>query len=138
MRVTGWRVVSLDYLVRLGSGQVVETSMGKNPIEYVHGGGQILPALERALEGLREGGQAARARSRVAGICLSARVIDQLQPASRFVRSPRRRVGAESCERVPSRRAVAEVPRSDPEHPQRLLPEQRGGEGARERLAREH
>jgi FKBP-type peptidyl-prolyl cis-trans isomerase SlyD len=59
MRVTGGRVVSLDYLVRLGSGQVVETSMGKNPIEYLHGGGQILPALERALEGLREGEQAA-------------------------------------------------------------------------------
>ena len=49
----------LEYLVRLDSGQVVETSMGKNPIEYVHGGGQILPALERALEGLREGEQAA-------------------------------------------------------------------------------
>jgi FKBP-type peptidyl-prolyl cis-trans isomerase SlyD len=59
MRVTDGRVVSLDYLVRLGSGQVVETSMGKNAIEYLHGGGQILPALERALEGLREGEQAA-------------------------------------------------------------------------------
>ena len=59
MRVTEGRVVSLEYLVRLDSGQVVETSMGKNPIEYVHGGGQILPALERALEGLREGEQAA-------------------------------------------------------------------------------
>src|SRR5205807_544909 len=59
MRVTEGRVVSLDYLVRLGSGQVVETSMGKDPIEYLHGGGQILPALERALEGLGEGQQAA-------------------------------------------------------------------------------
>jgi len=59
MRVEEGRVVLLDYLVRLGSGQVVETSMGKNPIEYLHGGGQILPALERALEGLREGEQAA-------------------------------------------------------------------------------
>jgi FKBP-type peptidyl-prolyl cis-trans isomerase SlyD len=59
MRIEDGRVVSLDYLVRLGNGQVVETSMGKNPIEYLHGGGQILPALERALEGLREGEQAA-------------------------------------------------------------------------------
>jgi FKBP-type peptidyl-prolyl cis-trans isomerase SlyD len=59
MRVEGGRVVLLQYLVRLGNGHVVETSMGKDPIEYLHGGGQILPALERALEGLREGEQAA-------------------------------------------------------------------------------
>ena len=59
MRIQEGRVVSMDYLVKLGSGQVVETSVGKSPIEYLHGGGQILPALERALEGLREGEQAA-------------------------------------------------------------------------------
>jgi len=59
MRVEGGRVVSLEYLVRLGNGRLVETSVGKDPIEYLHGGGQILPALERALEGLREGEQAA-------------------------------------------------------------------------------
>jgi FKBP-type peptidyl-prolyl cis-trans isomerase SlyD len=59
MRVGDGRVVSLQYMVRLGNGQVVETSLGKDPIEYLHGGGQILPALERALEGLREGEQAA-------------------------------------------------------------------------------
>lgn len=59
MRVKAGRVVLLDYMVRIGSGQVVETSAGKSPIEYLHGAGQILPALERALEGLREGQQAA-------------------------------------------------------------------------------
>src|SRR5881394_4043964 len=59
MRVEECRGVSMDYLVRLGSGQVVETSVGKVPIDYLHGSGQILPALERALEGLREGEQAA-------------------------------------------------------------------------------
>src|SRR6184192_2328477 len=58
MRVKTGRVVLLDYMVRVGSGQVVETSAGKSPIEYLHGGGQILPALEKALEGLREGEQA--------------------------------------------------------------------------------
>jgi len=59
MRVKQGRVVLLDYLVRIGSGRVVESSAGKTPIEYLHGAGQILPALERALEGLREGQQAA-------------------------------------------------------------------------------
>ena len=59
MRVKTGRVILLDYMVRVGTGQVVESSAGKAPIEYLHGAGQILPALERALEGLREGEQAA-------------------------------------------------------------------------------
>ena len=48
-------VVSMDYTVRLDDGRVVETTWGKGPVEYLHGGGQLLPALERALEGLAEG-----------------------------------------------------------------------------------
>jgi FKBP-type peptidyl-prolyl cis-trans isomerase SlyD len=59
MRVKIGRVILLDYMVRIATGRVVETSSGKAPIEYLHGAGQILPALERALEGLREGEQAA-------------------------------------------------------------------------------
>jgi FKBP-type peptidyl-prolyl cis-trans isomerase SlyD len=59
MRVKHGRVIVLDYMVRIGTGRVVESSAGKAPIEYLHGAGQILPALERALEGLREGEQAA-------------------------------------------------------------------------------
>lgn len=59
MRVKPGRVVLMDYLVKVDDGQVVETSSGKGPIEYLHGAGQILPALERALEGLGEGEQAA-------------------------------------------------------------------------------
>jgi FKBP-type peptidyl-prolyl cis-trans isomerase SlyD len=59
MRVKYGRVILLDYTVKVGTGQVVEASAGKGPIEYLHGSGQILPALERALEGLGEGDQAA-------------------------------------------------------------------------------
>ena len=59
MRVKIGRVILLDYRVRVGTGQLVESSAGKAPIEYLHGAGQILPALERALEGLGEGEQAA-------------------------------------------------------------------------------
>lgn len=58
MRVKMGRVVLLDYLVKVASGEVVEASAAKGPIEYLHGAGQILPALERALEGLGEGEQA--------------------------------------------------------------------------------
>src|SRR3954466_1826247 len=59
MRVKPGRVILMDYMVKVGTGQIVESSAGKAPIEYLHGAGQILPALERALEGLGEGEQAA-------------------------------------------------------------------------------
>jgi FKBP-type peptidyl-prolyl cis-trans isomerase SlyD len=57
-RVGEGQVISLEYRVRLESGQVVEATSSQ-PIDYLHGGGQILPALERALEGLGEGERAA-------------------------------------------------------------------------------
>ena len=59
MRVKRGRVILFDYLVRVASGRVVESSSAKGPIEYLHGVGQILPALERVLEGMKEGDQAA-------------------------------------------------------------------------------
>jgi FKBP-type peptidyl-prolyl cis-trans isomerase SlyD len=59
MRVKPGRVILMDYMVKVGTGQIVESSSAKGPIEYLHGAGQILPALERALEGLGEGEQAA-------------------------------------------------------------------------------
>ncbi|HEX4382465.1 MAG TPA: peptidylprolyl isomerase [Myxococcales bacterium] len=58
MRIKFGRVISMDYVVRVDTGKIVETSAGRVPIEYLHGSGQILPALERALEGLGEGDQA--------------------------------------------------------------------------------
>ena len=51
-------VVSIDYSVRLDSGKLVESNDGVGLIEYLHGGGQLLPALERALVGLAEGEEA--------------------------------------------------------------------------------
>jgi FKBP-type peptidyl-prolyl cis-trans isomerase SlyD len=59
MRVKMGRVILLDYLVRVEDGRVVESSSGKGPIEYLHGANQILPALERVLDGMKEGDQAA-------------------------------------------------------------------------------
>jgi len=59
MRVKPGRVILMDYMVKVATGQIVESSSAKGPIEYLHGAGQILPALEQALEGLGEGEQAA-------------------------------------------------------------------------------
>jgi FKBP-type peptidyl-prolyl cis-trans isomerase 2 len=47
--------VTLEYTLKLGDGQVVDTSEGREPFVYQHGAGQILPALEEELAGLSAG-----------------------------------------------------------------------------------
>jgi FKBP-type peptidyl-prolyl cis-trans isomerase SlyD len=48
-------VVSVDYQLHLGDGKVVDASEPGSPLSYIHGEGQIVPGLERALEGLSSG-----------------------------------------------------------------------------------
>ena len=48
-------VVSLDYTLRLDDGEIVDSSAGDEPLEYLHGHGQIIPGLEKALVGLGVG-----------------------------------------------------------------------------------
>jgi FKBP-type peptidyl-prolyl cis-trans isomerase SlyD len=55
MKVAAQCVVSLDYSLHLGDGKVVDTSEGGEPLTYLHGKGQIIPGLEKQLEGLDVG-----------------------------------------------------------------------------------
>ncbi len=44
-------VVSIDYTLKDDSGAVLDTSEGGQPLQYLHGHGQIIDGLESALEG---------------------------------------------------------------------------------------
>jgi len=55
VRVTRDRVVCMDYTIRLPDGQVVESSVGSEPLRYLHGRRQIVPGVEKAVEGLEPG-----------------------------------------------------------------------------------
>ena len=46
--------VKIEYTLFVG-GEVFDTSKGGDPMEYTHGSGQIIPGLERALDGLKPG-----------------------------------------------------------------------------------
>ena len=37
------------------SGDVIEDTMERTPIQYLHGAGKIIPALETAIEGMKAG-----------------------------------------------------------------------------------
>jgi len=48
------KVVSLEYTLRLDSGEVVDENPG-DPIVYLHGAGQLIPGLEKGMEGMKVG-----------------------------------------------------------------------------------
>jgi FKBP-type peptidyl-prolyl cis-trans isomerase SlyD len=47
--------VSLEYTLTLDDKSVVESNVGKQPLTYTQGTHQIIPGLEKALEGLKVG-----------------------------------------------------------------------------------
>ncbi len=50
MQVEKDKVVSIEYTLKDEHGNVIDASNG-NPLAYLHGHGQIIPGLEKALEG---------------------------------------------------------------------------------------
>ena len=55
MEVAAGRVVSLEYTVRLASGELVDSTSGCGAIAVLHGAGQLFPALEDRIVGMRAG-----------------------------------------------------------------------------------
>jgi FKBP-type peptidyl-prolyl cis-trans isomerase SlyD len=54
MIITNNKVVSINYLMKDELGNVLQGNDGFTPEEYLHGAENILPGLERALEGLQQ------------------------------------------------------------------------------------
>lgn len=48
-------VVKIHYTLQNTEEQVVDTTDGKDPLEYVHGNGYLIPGLEKELEGKTSG-----------------------------------------------------------------------------------
>lgn len=56
MQIADLTVVTIDYTLTDGDGDELDTSRGGEPLTYLHGAGNIIPGLERALTG-RSAGQ---------------------------------------------------------------------------------
>lgn len=48
-------IVSLDYTLRLDDDQVIDSSEGGEPLEFIQGAGHIIPGLEKELYGMEVG-----------------------------------------------------------------------------------
>jgi FKBP-type peptidyl-prolyl cis-trans isomerase SlyD len=57
-RVAEGMVVSIEYTLRDDEGAVIDSSEGADPLSYLHGYEQIIPGLEKALEGRTTGDKA--------------------------------------------------------------------------------
>ncbi len=54
MTVTDGQVVSMDYTLRV-DGQILDSSEGREPLQYLHGAGNIISGLESQLTGMAVG-----------------------------------------------------------------------------------
>ncbi|WP_329740788.1 peptidylprolyl isomerase [Dyella sp. A6] len=55
MQIAPRTVASFHYTLTDDAGQVVDSSAGREPLPYMHGQGQIVPGLEKAMEGHQVG-----------------------------------------------------------------------------------
>lgn len=49
--------VSIEYSVFMDDGKIIDTNVGEEPVVFLQGSHQILPALEESIEGLNIGDQ---------------------------------------------------------------------------------
>ena len=55
MQIGAKKAVTFHYSLRDDAGTVLDSSDGRAPLTYLHGGGAIVPGLEKALEGKQPG-----------------------------------------------------------------------------------
>jgi len=55
MDISKGKVVLFDYKLTNDNGELIDSSEGREPLAYMHGAGQIVPGLEKQLEGKSTG-----------------------------------------------------------------------------------
>lgn len=61
MQIAKNKVVSIDYILTNAKGEVLDQSSQNRPLQYIQGQGQLIPGLERILEG-KSAGEAVKAQ----------------------------------------------------------------------------
>ena len=55
MQIGAKKAVSIDYTLKNDEGEVLDSSEGQSPLVYLHGAGNLIVGLEKALEGKQAG-----------------------------------------------------------------------------------
>ena len=55
MKISKDKVAAIHYTLTNNSGNVLDTSDGRDPLHYLHGAGNLIPGMEEGLEGKSKG-----------------------------------------------------------------------------------
>ncbi|HEX3904951.1 MAG TPA: peptidylprolyl isomerase [Polyangia bacterium] len=55
MQITDQKAVTIHYTLKDDAGEVLDTSRGRDPLNYLQGAGNVVPGLEKALAGKEAG-----------------------------------------------------------------------------------
>ena len=55
MQISKNKVASIHYTLRDDEGTVIDSSEGRDPLDYLHGAGNLIPGMEEGLEGKSKG-----------------------------------------------------------------------------------
>ncbi|MCS7205684.1 MAG: peptidylprolyl isomerase [Leptospiraceae bacterium] len=55
MKVRKNTVVTIDYVLKDDFGNILDSTQGRSPLKYLHGNGNLIPGIEKALEGKEKG-----------------------------------------------------------------------------------
>ncbi len=55
MEIQNSKVASINYTLTNAENKILDTSEGREPLVYIHGKGNLIPGLEKALEGKKVG-----------------------------------------------------------------------------------
>jgi len=84
MTITAGQVVSLHYTLKNTAGEILDSSEGESPLDYLHGAQNIVPGLEKALEGKKIGDKISVTVSPEEGYGLRQDDLQETMPLSNF------------------------------------------------------
>lgn len=84
MQISRNTVAAIDYTLTDPEGEVLDTSEGRGPLTYLHGAGNLIPGLEKALEGSTAGDSLSVAVEPAEGYGERDEDLVQTVPASAF------------------------------------------------------
>jgi FKBP-type peptidyl-prolyl cis-trans isomerase SlyD len=93
MLITDRRVALIHYTLTNNSGEILDSSSGGEPLAYLHGKGNIIPGLEKALAGKQAGDKLRVTIPPEEGYGLPMEELVQTVPSSNFDGLPKIEVG---------------------------------------------
>jgi FKBP-type peptidyl-prolyl cis-trans isomerase SlyD len=55
MQISKHKVAAIHYTLRDNEGTIIDSSEGRDPLQYLHGAGNLIPGMEEGLEGKAKG-----------------------------------------------------------------------------------